>query len=52
MTERPRKGTCAPEAPERGPEHRRVEVFIGKWINENRLQSRMASIEGTPDGTD
>jgi hypothetical protein len=47
MTERPRTGTSAPEAPERGPEHRRVEMFIGKWINENRLQSRTPSIEGT-----
>jgi len=34
MTERPKTGTCAPEAPERGPEHRRVEVFICNWINE------------------
>jgi len=34
MTERPKTGTCVPEAPERGPEHRRVEVFICNWINE------------------
>lgn len=34
MTERPQTGTWEPKAPERGPEHRRLEVFIGKWINE------------------
>ena len=34
MTERPQTGTWEPKAPERGPEHRRVEVCHGKWINE------------------
>lgn len=34
MTERTRTGTWASEDPEPGPEHRRLEVFIGKWINE------------------
>ena len=34
MTERAHSGTFAYEAPEPGPEHERLEVFIGKWINE------------------
>jgi hypothetical protein len=27
-------GTWASKAPEPGPEHHRLEIFIGKWINE------------------
>jgi hypothetical protein len=34
MTERARTGTWQADAPGPGPEHRRLEVFIGKWINE------------------
>jgi hypothetical protein len=34
MTEQARTGTWESEGPEPRPEHRRLEVFIGKWINE------------------
>jgi hypothetical protein len=34
MAERAHSGTFEHEAPKPGPEHARLEVFIGKWINE------------------
>jgi hypothetical protein len=34
MVEAARSGTFEHEAPRPGPEHARLEVFIGKWINE------------------
>ena len=34
MAEERRTGTWSPEARGPGPEHRRLEAFIGKWINE------------------
>lgn len=34
MADREHSGTFEHEAPEPGPEHARLEVFIGKWINE------------------
>jgi hypothetical protein len=34
MTEQARIGTWEPDGSGPGPEHRRLEVFIGKWINE------------------
>ncbi|HEY3192834.1 MAG TPA: DUF1579 family protein [Solirubrobacterales bacterium] len=34
MAEKEHSGTFEHEAPEPGPEHARLEVFIGKWINE------------------
>ena len=34
MVEERRTGTWSPEARGPGPEHRRLEAFIGKWINE------------------
>jgi Protein of unknown function (DUF1579) len=34
VTERELIGTWESEAPQPGPGHRRLEVFIGKWINE------------------
>jgi Protein of unknown function (DUF1579) len=34
MAEQGHSGTFEHEAPEPGPEHARLEVFIGKWINE------------------
>ena len=34
MTEQARTGTWESEVPGSAPEHRRLDVFIGKWINE------------------
>jgi hypothetical protein len=34
MEQGERSGTFLHEAPQPGPEHARLEVFIGKWINE------------------
>jgi len=34
MEQGARSGTFLHEAPQPGPEHARLEVFIGKWINE------------------
>jgi len=36
MTEAARSGTFEHEAPKPGPEHAKLEVFIGKWINEGK----------------
>jgi hypothetical protein len=34
MAERAHSGTFEHEAPKPGPEHARLEAFVGKWINE------------------
>lgn len=39
MTGRTQTGTWESEAPAPGPEHRRLEVFIGKWINEGETMA-------------
>jgi hypothetical protein len=39
MAEERQTGTWNPEAQEPGPEHRRLEGFIGKWINEGETIS-------------
>jgi hypothetical protein len=39
MTEQARTGTWEAEAAGPGPEHRKLEVFIGKWINEGEAVS-------------
>jgi Protein of unknown function (DUF1579) len=36
MAEEAHSGTFEHEAPKPGPEHARLEVFVGKWINEGQ----------------
>jgi Protein of unknown function (DUF1579) len=40
MTEGAHSGTFEHEAPEPGPEYARLEVFIGKWINEGETVAK------------
>jgi Protein of unknown function (DUF1579) len=43
MTEPAQMGTFESEAPQPGPEHRRLEVFVAKWINEGETVATPAA---------